>query len=705
MGLGAYLGGVLGCAICLALVTAAALAGTRRLGLGAAGSASALVTILIALSVLLVALELAGMVGILEIPGILGCTVIVSGAVLLSTRRGRASPVASRVTGEPIARLDRAWLVVVVAVVAAPWLGWTYFSYRHGMQTVDTLWYHMPFAARFMQTHSIVHLQYVDADPVEAFYPANSELLQTFGLVMFHNDWTSPLLELGWGALSIFAGWTFGRPYRAQVPCAGAVTIVLGTTDLVVSQPGGTYADVVCIALMLSALAVLANNRHRSGAIAVAALTGGLAVGTKFTMIAPVLALAVGELVIAQPAARLRHAGLWVAGLVTTGGFWYGRNLAANGNPFGSVPLHLGPLALPYAHSSTGTSTIAQYLTDGRVWSMFFLPGLRSAFGPAWWALFACAGLGVLAVVLAPRDRLLLVAAATTVVSLAGIIVTPQVMGPSGAPTGFVDNLRYETVPLALGVVLLAAHARLRAPTPRRALLVVFGVALALTEADVGVWGWSGFGSARFMSPLHGHAALAGVIGGLAVAGAGALTLTRWRGLDRPWRRRLAHGGGAVLATGAVLFAGAGFAVARSYTHRRYRDAILAPQVFAWAQGLHHSRIGVIGIFVQYPLTGTDSSNYVQYIGAPAPHAGFGPVTSCLQWRALVGRGRYRYVVIAPRNFPLSVATAPEAAWTAASPRAHLVLREHPAGFPPSEFVTVFRIDGPLGRRGCPGPV
>src|SRR5205085_3461046 len=42
-------------------------------------------------------------------------------------------------------------------------------------ETVDTLWYHLPQAARFVQTGSILHLHYFDNDPVTAFYPSRSE--------------------------------------------------------------------------------------------------------------------------------------------------------------------------------------------------------------------------------------------------------------------------------------------------------------------------------------------------------------------------------------------------------------------------------------------------------------------------------------------------------------------------------------------------
>ncbi len=63
--------------------------------------------------------------------------------------------------------------LVAVSLVAADWATRTVDALHHGMTTADTLWYHMPFAARFVQQDTIVPLHYVDAESVTVFFPAN----------------------------------------------------------------------------------------------------------------------------------------------------------------------------------------------------------------------------------------------------------------------------------------------------------------------------------------------------------------------------------------------------------------------------------------------------------------------------------------------------------------------------------------------------
>ena len=56
----------------------------------------------------------------------------------------------------------------------------------------DTTWYHMPFAARFAQEHSIVHLHFTDPLRLAAwFYPQSSELIHGSAIVLFKDDWLS----------------------------------------------------------------------------------------------------------------------------------------------------------------------------------------------------------------------------------------------------------------------------------------------------------------------------------------------------------------------------------------------------------------------------------------------------------------------------------------------------------------------------------
>ncbi|MDQ6748767.1 MAG: hypothetical protein M3010_11770, partial [Candidatus Dormibacteraeota bacterium] len=156
MGVAQYLTGLALGAAALAPILAGAAAVRRRLAPELTGPPAWVATIVLVLALLVLALELVGVLGLLHRWGAaVGCAALGFLAWLLA-RRGAAAA-----TDQGAVRDGRGlehWAILVaLAVLAAPWLAWTIFAYRHGMETVDTLWYHLPFAARFTQLGSIVH--------------------------------------------------------------------------------------------------------------------------------------------------------------------------------------------------------------------------------------------------------------------------------------------------------------------------------------------------------------------------------------------------------------------------------------------------------------------------------------------------------------------------------------------------------------------
>jgi hypothetical protein len=667
---------------------------------------------LMVLALLILTLEAVGLIGVLDRVGVVvGCLVV--GAVAWGVGESRApshdrggDPGAVAIPN-PHRRLVMTVAVAATAVVAAAWLGWTIFAYGHGMDTVDTIWYHMPYAARFVQLHNIRHLQYFDDGAITAFYPANSELIHAFGIVLFGNDVLSPSIDVVWGAAALCCAWAIGRPWGREPHCLLACAPVLATPGLVDTQPGGAYNDIVCLTLLLASIALLVNahvdsdaDRFPLGASLLAAAAAGLALGTKFTMIAPVLLLALGSVVILGRGARIRHMVAWAGGLILLGGYWYLRNWIAVGNPLPSLRIHLGPLSLP-SPSQPPTYTIWEYLTNRNVWSKIFIPGLRESLGLAWWALLlgATAG-GVLALITRREPRLRLIGG----IALASgflFLVTPQLLGLPGDPFYFVANVRYAVVPLALGLILLALAPALRRPSVCLTWLAASTLALLFTALDPGVWR-SGFPVKAFAPPLHGTPALAGAAVGAVVLIAGELWV--WWGptlRDRAQRvtpRRGTLMSGSVAAAAAAAVAFGGWLVSDAYARDRYRDSQPMPTVYAWARHIHHARIGLVGLNQQYPLTGPDASNYVQFIGVGEPHGGFAPAATCQQWRAAINRGHYNYVLVTPVGFT-SVDQAPGLRWTQTSPHAHPILRQYTNSV---EFGVVFRITGELDPATCP---
>jgi hypothetical protein len=541
-----------------------------------------------------------------------------------------------------------------------------------GMTGFDSTWYHGPFAAGFFQSGDTWGLHFIAPQFLAWFYPANSEVLHAVGMLAFGRDILSPLLNLGWFVGCLVAGWCIGRPYRVA-PFSLALTALALSVPALHDQAGEARNDIVGIFFLLTAVAIALNARvgpdvggpRKSsieeggsaavgslpiGAIVVAGLAAGLAAGTKLNFLFPAAVLVVGLVAIA-PRGR-RGQALVVGGLaaIAGGGYWYLRNLAHAGNPLPWVK-HLGPITLPAPEQALGgreAHSVLGYLTDGSVWSGWFLPGLHHAL-TILWPLLLAAALAGLFMSLGPRsDPMLRVAGAVGLAAAFAWLIAPtSASGPDGMPHGFESGLRYLAPALVLGLAVLPP-----ALLPR-----------------VARWRGSPIAPGAVQAPEH--------------MGEGRRDRTRGP---------LALAALAVLATAIAL----GYPVQHHYLQNRYAESTFtAPGLnaaFKWAQGITNSRIATTSTR-QYPLYGRDLSNHVDYIGEAQPHGGFTAPTTCPQWRRLLDTGNYDYVVATrDRLEPGKPPYPPTARWTAA-PNATVVLRKPPT--------VVYKLRGRLSPSGC----
>jgi hypothetical protein len=570
------------------------------------------------------------------------------------------------------------------------------------MTSVDTVWYHMPFAARFVQTGSITSLHYVDPQAVTVFFPANSELLHALGILFLGSDVLSPFLNIGWLSVMLLAAWCIGRPFQRGPLTLTGTTVLLATPGLVATQPGGAYTDIVSIALLASSMALLLNSDRlrlieRKPVVAIAALAAGLALGTKFTVIAPVAALTVGLLLVSTRGTRLVNGALWIALVALTGGFWYGRNLSAVGNPLPSLAVNLGPFTLPSPPVSTPTSSVAQYLSNGRDWHDYFLPGLRLSLGPAWWAILALVLSGLVLGTVQdsnPSRRMLALVGWTAAISF---LFTPQFLTLLGAPVYFPQNFRYSAPALLGGLLLIGLVPPIRRGRMSALLLGVFLLVLLATQLDPTIWPTAVL-EHHFAPPARGVDSVIALIVGAAAFLAGCflllrpLTRPRWRWTYLP-RARFSLSG-----LVAVVILLAGFGVEQLYLDGRYTQLGSAyssqlATVYQGVQGTSGTRIALAGALsvLQYPLYGPDLSNYVQFVGQRGPHGAFSPIENCPEWRRALHSGRYQYLV----------STSPDATiWTHTDPGARLVRQTQlPIEGHPS--MALFRLPSHLDLVGC----
>ena len=424
LGAGRYLLGVAELAVLAGFATLGAARVRARLLPDFGGAPGLLATAVIALGVLTLVAEALGSFGLFEaVPYLVGVAVAGLGMWAIGPRvlsRGKGGRCGRGVLDPPFPRATRgrevthplresgvvatglASLVVVAAVVH--FAAGVRLRLSTGMTGFDSTWYHGPLAVEFFQTGNTFELHFLAPQYLAWFYPANAELFHSMGMLVFHRDILSPLLNFGWFLGCLFAGWCIGRAFRV-----GAVSLALVAIGLSVpvlgDQAGEARNDLVGIFFLLAAVAVAVNawegrpdRRLSTGALVVVGLAAGLAAGTKLDFVPAAVVLVAGLVAIAPRGGRWR--ALAAAGLpaLAGGGYWYLRNLAQTGNPLPWVR-HLGPIALPAPAQALGGReghSVLEYLTDGSVWSHWFLPGLHQGLWIVWPLLGGMALAGLL---------------------------------------------------------------------------------------------------------------------------------------------------------------------------------------------------------------------------------------------------------------------------------------------------------------------
>jgi hypothetical protein len=426
-----------------------------------------------------------------------------------------------------------------------------------------------------------------------------------------------------------------------------------------------------------------------NGALIIAGLAAGLALGTKLNLLAPFGLLTLG--VIAVTAGyRARATLVWVASSLVTGGFWFARNLVEAGNP---LPwLDKGPLPGPdqLDIDIREPHTVSDYLTNADVIKDSFIPGLHESFGDLWPLILVAVIGGFLLAILRGRTPITRMLGVVALFSGIAYLFTPlTAAGPLDHPTAFTTNLRYASPALGLGAMLLAVDAWFDRARVRNWLLGVLAV-LLLTQAlpvwDIGDDVWE-------RDFLLGGVVLAFFLVLVPVA----LALAGQRGVS-PFALLV----GAALALGIVV--GIGWRLGDDYLDHRYR-AETAPSDFpegtraalAWfnEEDPQDARIAVVGGrpgFKQYVFYGDDLSNHVQYVAEEGSHGTFRPIDDCQTWRMAINDGDYDYVVIGPDQRTQAVSPV-EAEWTGTDPAA-TELEE-------SDMTFVFRLDGDLDPARC----
>lgn len=627
------------------------------------GAPARLAELVLGLAMLVLLAEAIGAVGLFTRAALVLASVAAACAGIVVLGRFRPRPGAWRAPwsglpggGEGLAapesgRLPLLAALSVVALALLPWVQQTLGSLHGGIQGYDSVWYHLPFAARFVQTASLTGIQNV-GNPSTSFFPANSELIHAVGMLLYQRDLLSPVLNLAWLGFALLAGWCIGRPWGAGPATMAATALLAGVNVMAGTQPGSAENDILGLALLLAAVALVVNAPRLPAAQVVAALAAGLAIGTRLNLWASVIALAAIVTVRMGRGVRWGTSARWVAGLCVGGGFWYGRNLVATGNPFPWFGLKLGGLLRlrsTIAPVDCGRRTVAHYVTHPAYVSAHLVPQLQVAFGARWWLVFGLAGAGIVAGVVwasSVRVRMIAIVAAVSVVAYA---LTPATAGGTGAGC-FAYNTRLAVPALALAVIALSLVLARRGLHPLVAVTALLITLVAVVRVS-----------------LSAGAVAATVVLMLATAAVASGGVRRLSGPSRT----------VVLGLLGLAVVAGGWKEQHDYLSSRYQQSALFEPVEPISRALdhaHHARIAVAGFQEVYPLYGSDLSDRVELPAARGDGTRFAPYGTCRSWLGALRHGGYQYVVTARQSTREPAA----ARWTLRYPGARELLSSPP---------------------------
>lgn len=362
----------------------------------------------------------------------------------------------------------------------------------------DDLAYHATLPAWWARTGTleVVPLNY------QGYYPANAELFALWFVAPFRSDALANASVFAWLALLALGFAAIAREHELAL-----LPVALALACFVLSPAVGFFAgtfsanDLALAALGVAMLAFAGCGDERGGAgrALLSGLAGGLALGTKVS-IAPQVALVAlwwGSRQLGG-GPRAQRLGLFSAGVLLGGGYWYARNWLLTGNPI--YPAELGPFDGPFSSEAQYRTTLVPTILEGwtrpRFWLRFMnrrldwplTLGIVSLAGYALGLLFTARGAE------GRRRRYWILLALAGLLFFALFPLQPF-SGTNNRPTsGLHHPIRYLALPFALGLLLFASAARRQ--NGARVLAVSAALALAALAvtpdfAGRGLW-WAG---------------------------------------------------------------------------------------------------------------------------------------------------------------------------------------------------------------------
>lgn len=216
----------------------------------------------------------------------------------------------------------------------------------------DSLVYHMPFVARWLQLQHIWEPYFTAYAGPLGYYPSNYELFLVWFVLPFHSDLMVNLVNFFLYPLFFMLFYLVLRQFSVRYDLALLITFVGTTIPVTLRQLGIPQNDLFFMLFFLYSIYFLFSFlRHRNGLyVSLLGLSLGVFFGTKYTGVPGALPLFVMCLVsVLWAAFKDKQVGrtivkllpLFILLFLLGGGFWYLRNFVLTGNPFFPIDVNV----------------------------------------------------------------------------------------------------------------------------------------------------------------------------------------------------------------------------------------------------------------------------------------------------------------------------------------------------------------------------
>jgi hypothetical protein len=367
--------------------------------------------------------------------------------------------------------LERAGL----GAIAGAGLAWAAWQLRHPGLGFDTIHYHLPEMAIFVQGGQPGSVHDVLPGLPVGNYPLTTEVTIAWAMGIARS--LVPVVLWSWLTLTLTAAssWAGLRALGASPLTAGLAAAALCTNPwLLAWQSNGSVTDPPALAWLVTCAALTVLSRERPALLAVAIVAGGLAIGCKTTVMPFTLAVLVIGLWLHRERLRalVRPLAFATCAALLVGGVWYLRNLFTHGSPFWPIVATPWGDDVPASVRAVHTS----FLDRPRATMDLLGHSYIDRFGGGILLLAA----GLLAPLVAWRRRVIIGAAAVG----AGLLIWARSPVTGIAPAATLPETVFSTTRYALPVVAAACLALALAATDRRSKLRLAAL-LALAGATV----------------------------------------------------------------------------------------------------------------------------------------------------------------------------------------------------------------------------